>query len=428
MKNKQSIETMKIELQQLKSCETDIGFHKRLMQYFLPTLKKQFSGFCEHLQKGIHENKPISIANQELTDAFIEVWQVARRSGASQLLKKEIAQLLKIIRRPHLNIGQKLLERIYYPLEELHTEHVALPREFPFSPSAIKIVKLQEKWMNIVENNPFYFFYSKSEFSKHVFGKKTTSSKLKQSMKKIFKNFHQNSSCASLRDRKIVHLPFYVAYERHRFSFAPSAKKLLQQNRKQNLLSEKDYSAPAIWLHLVTLENCWKYHEGSEQIVLAPKKLGGAVNDIGIQALSFNNQYFVIREATGIRQITDGKFASPFFNRLRLQGYVERLWNDALIWSCSTKEKEASKHVTHNTDLRVKDRETAQGFMSKWWENNKQFWGLNRASQGRAVEALQKAIKETKVHLIDKYEPYTFKKWAKQIDPRPKNSKTRRKG
>lgn len=396
------IATEKFDMEKtiLFGCKDDSSFFQRLILKTIPLIRGLFPEHVNSWQDKLRKNDTIRKVNEELTSAFIELWKHAKEKNKWDL-QKELIRLLQKVRGPRFEFGDTLLKRIFSDLQELHVNHLGLPKKYPFSNLALKVVELERTRKY---NNSFACPHRDTSLGEvcdqclakchplyqigriwilvgwRKFPKEMKSSVLKKASQKKFKfvgnlfsiiKKRQNSSSKKISERVKVFKYRVDLYKLHK-TFAPTAQVAYNISFKEYQANAECF-AEVMWSDLEVLEACWAFKD--EKLLqkrwppLREKSL-----EIGLLGSNVYNKCLLIWKAEEFALLDRSNHLCTYLKREKFQKLVETLSKELFINDIvsgqTTFIKDPSKRILKQP-LRESDEEKFCDWYGNWWILNK---------------------------------------------------------
>lgn len=325
------IQSLRVEISLLNNCKENSTFVERVVNNFIPLVRKQFLSFVKSWEKKNQNEDLTKIAIEELSQAFLLLWQHAQNSSQS-ILKRELIKMLQFIRGPWIITFPPLPDYAYWNLQKLIFKH--LPKQIKsFAPNAGKFVSIR------------------------------------------------------------------------------AGTRFFERN--------KNLDPSLLWQSLTALEKIWEHKNHSFSLIW-PRIRCPTAAEVGLEAFKRYN----LREAARELVILD-KPPSQYepeipprrINRKNIAENIDRLTDEIEGLLLQPKAKELPAERKYSPSKTEQDKHAIQNWCLKWWNDRKELWGYKGATQGDALEAIQKAITKQDFLLFSKYPKRTLLEWMRLICP-----------
>lgn len=209
---------------------------------------------------------------------------------------------------------------------------------------------------------------------------------------------------------------------------------LEQANQKSILEYQADCECDPkyLWHTLKLVEMGWTRRKQTIFDIKNPGRLPGNIQEIGVAAFKFYNEFLIQNVAEELRNPENPK-KYHYFNRQRFEHCIDRFFKELELLN-PTPLKVSTPISKKRNDPRIHDKEVAKEIMKGMWEIGQETDGILREGKGYDQTQRTIAFKVQQLHKkgdrrFQKKEPYsleTYMKWADEVDPLPVEKRRKR--
>ena len=436
-------EKLEAEKSILIRCTTNLGFFTRLVTRTIPMIKSEFPEYVSLWTKKIEKDNYIKEINKELTNAFLAIWQHSFKDKNISL-RKELVQLLQIVRGPRFQFGASLLERVIPKLKELYVKHIAIPHKYPFANLALKVIELEKvKQSNnslaclhqnesllgicsvcLEKCHPFYqtsriwFQLGHRKFPSNLKIDLPRKSPLKRRElhRRIYLTKHTGEKRANRPlSKRLKAFNYRIELNELRKAFIPQAQATLNTSLKKHQANAES-SVETMWNELEILEACWQ-HKNENVLRKRWPRLYGHHQEIGLLGHNTYNHFLLIAQAEEFALLDQSNHRSSFLKRNHFQTYIENISQELIITNAPAYNPEVSEETSKmlRSPLEGSDETIFCDWYEAWKKENAKL-APHQRTQDKAIRAL----KTKKIKMERVYEDSTYKTWIRKFNKRKK--------
>lgn len=309
--NIDKFQALDIEIELLKDCSNDKAFFQRIVTRTIPTIRKLFPDIVLNWEKELLIDKRVTVAIEELTNAFLDLWQTARIQR-NYGLQRQLIVVLRKVRGPNFEFGGPLLKIIYPTIKNLYVSHCVFGKKYPFGLIAQSIMNFDDNWKKQYNSHSadWHFTYDHNCRKLVDWGSEKTPSKTiletrhwslitgkSINFKKLFSVKTQLNSKLMLR--KLSPYPKQHEIDEMQKGFAPSATSLYLEKHLQ-FVCDLNCFPFRLWQMLLFLQDSWAVKDNMILKEIWPR-FRASKDEIGIIAYDRYNRFTLLLSANELR-------------------------------------------------------------------------------------------------------------------------------